>query len=180
MRRPGCPHITARHGTHRFPRNGQSWLVLASDLLYNLDTTPEVLASSRIRAQLFRRTIPTIHISPSDLPRPSLPQPITAPKNIFPSTDRKTTSRLQAPAAGRRHIAVRCLAAARYATAAQCQLLHTDSPSSRAPCSARILMPSTAWRSSVSSSSSSFPIPSSLRFDIPLDLDPCPSSTTES
>jgi hypothetical protein len=175
LRRLGCPYITARHGTNRFSlATGHSWLGLASGLMYNLDTTPEASPRPAFErnssAEQFRPFTPRSQISPG-LPSHSQSRHCGTSSRL---QTRKTNSRPQAPTAARHPVPSCTVSYSCTMPASSHRLFILPSTS------ARISMPSTAWRSSVSSSSPSSPTPSSLRFDMLWNLNPCPSCTTES
>ena len=135
-----------------------------------------------------RRTIPTIHISPSTSSRPSLPQPITASKIIFASIDRKTTSRPQVPTAARTpYSCTGVLQLHSTLQLQQCQLpshrllhppehlhMYVHMQCRDLDCQGQRGVPPCPRLPRLSL------LPSSLRFDMLWNLDPCPSSTTES
>ena len=114
-----------------------------------------------------RRTIPTIHISPSTSSRPSLPKPITTFTHLIAYRHEKNNFSSASPYSGTNAIQLYgCLAAAQHAAAATMPASVTPTPpSSRAPtyvCTHAVpgsRLPGAAWRSSVSSSSPSFPTP---------------------
>jgi hypothetical protein len=142
--------------------------------MYNLDTTPEAKPRPAFErkspANQFRPFTPRSQIS-HGLPSHSQSRQCEISSRL---QTRKRNSHPQAPTAAR-HPVPNCT------VSYSCTMPASSHRLSILPSiSARISMPSRAWRSSVSSSSPSFPTTSSLRFDMLWKLNPCSSCTTES